>query len=93
MNEEQKQKRSKLAKTKYQSYKKFFTDPDGEEVLSDLMRAANFNNISIGRDPYETYFNEGRRSIVLDIIQTAKLSPTQINRLTKKIEEEDQYLL
>lgn len=90
---EEQSKRQDLAKKKYQAYKEFFTSDVGEEILTDLMKAAGFRNTSVGKDPYETYFNEGRRSIVLDIIATAKLTPKQINKLTKKMHEQDEYLI
>jgi hypothetical protein len=82
-----------LAKKKYLAYREFFTSEQGEEILTDLMRAAHFHTITIGKDPYETYFNEGRRSLLLQIFQTAKLDNKQIDNLTKKIQEEDQYFL
>lgn len=88
MNEEQ--KTQTLAKKKYIAYREFFTSESGEEILSDLMRATNFLTTTMGTTPYETYFNEGRRSLLLQIIQTAKLDNKQINRLMDKIHKEDQ---
>jgi len=79
-----------LAKKKYLAYREFFTSDYGEEILTDLMRAAHFQHSTVGSTPYETYYNEGRRSLLLQIIQTAQLDNKQINRLTKRIKEEDQ---
>lgn len=93
MNEEQVAKRKQLAEKKYLAYREFFTSELGEEILSDLMRAAHYNTTVIGRDPYETYYNEGQRGLLLQIIRTAKLTPKEINRITKKLDEEDNYLL
>ena len=87
------QKKQDLAKKKYRAYREFFTSEQGEEILSDLMRSAHYLDTTIGGTPYETYFNEGRRSILLQIIQTAKLDNKQIERITEKIKEEDQYYL
>lgn len=82
-------KRKELAEKKYLAYREFFTSELGEEILTDLMRAAHYNTSVIGRDPYETYYNEGQRGLLLQIMQTAKLTPKQINRLTRKLDEED----
>lgn len=92
MSEEQK-KRGDLAKKKYLAYREFFLSEHGEEILTDLMRATGFTTTVVGKDPYETYYNEGRRSVLLQIIQTAKLKPKEIDKLTKKLDEENDYLL
>ena len=84
------EKLQQLARKKYQAYRAFFTSDEGEEILTDLMKAANFQNITVGKDPYETYYNEGRRSLLLQIIQTARLTPKEINRLTNKMAQEQQ---
>jgi len=87
------EKRQEIAAKKYTAYREFFTSEKGEEILSDLMRAGCFTSSTIGSTPYETYYNEGRRSLILQIIETAKLTPTQIKKMTTKIDEEDHYLI
>lgn len=92
MKEEQ-TKRQRLAAKKYQAYRELFTSEQGQEVLTDLMRAAHFLNTTVGSTPYETYFNEGRRSLLLQIVETAKLDTEQMQKLTQKLEDENLYLI
>ncbi len=53
------------------NYKQCFTSPAGEEVLKDL-EAAYGNKISFSKDPYETAFKEGQRSLFLRIKSMTK---------------------
>jgi hypothetical protein len=91
--EEQKEKQEKLqqiAVKKYEAYKEFFRSENGEQILMDLMKACHFTDSVIGQTPEQTYFNEGQRCVVLQIIRTAQLTPNDISRLTTKIKEEDE---
>lgn len=56
-----------------QLYHKVFDSPEGEDVLSHL-RASCFGDSRtfVPGDPYGTAFNEGRRSVFLDILARLK---------------------
>lgn len=82
-------KLQELAEKKYRSYREFFTSEQGEDILTDLMKACHYHTPVIGQDPYETYYNEGKRSVLLQILQTAKMTNKDIKRLTDKMKKED----
>lgn len=71
------------------AYKRVFDSPDGQLVLKDLMRCSNMNSSTVGADPYETYFNEGARSIVLRITKTTAMSLNDIEQYLFEIEKGD----
>lgn len=73
------------------AYKRVFESEDGKKVLKDLMKCSSFNRSSVGEDPYETYFNEGARSIILRILKTTSMSMDQIEDYIKEIEKGDDY--
>ncbi len=50
------------------TYKEVFTTEAGQEVLEDLLKSNYFFNSTVGETPYETAFNEGRRSVVCAIL-------------------------
>jgi hypothetical protein len=47
-------------------YKQCFSSPAGEQVLKDL-ESAYGNRLSYSKDPYDTAFKEGQRSLLLRI--------------------------
>jgi hypothetical protein len=71
------------------AYKRVFESSDGKIVLKDLMKCCNFTQSVIGRDPHETYFNEGSRAILLRILKTLALSEDDINKYIQEIEKGD----
>lgn len=73
-------KRSKAAASTINAYRRLFASEDGQIVLKDLMNSCAMSRSVIGRDIQETYFNEGRRSVILGLIGT-------INMDTKKVEQ------
>lgn len=85
-------KLQRLAEKKYQSYRAFFTTEQGEDILTDLMKACHYGSTVVGRDVYETYLNEGKRQVLLQILETAKMTNKDIKRLTDKMKkEQDDY--
>jgi len=91
-NKEVIQRKQRLAKTTYQAYRGFFSSEDGKTVLQDLMRSCCFMRNTIGQSPEETYFNEGRRSVVLSILKTSKMSNDEINTFVGDMEAQDKEL-
>ena len=62
---------------RYQRWKAVFGTPQGESVLADIMKMAGMGKTSLtlsivdGKvDPYYTIFNDGRQSLVFDILKT-----------------------
>lgn len=83
MNKEQ---LSEQAAETLKAYRTFLSTPEGELVLSDLMKSCFYSTSTISDNPHITSFNEGQRAVILRIIQTANLSPEQINKVTGRAE-------
>ncbi len=60
---------------KWQSdYRTVFDSPQGRKVLADLcQRHFVFNSTHIPNDPYTSAFQDGRRSVVVDILRYVKI--------------------
>ena len=82
-------RRAAQARTTLNAYRRLFSTEDGQTVLKDLMKSCFFLRPSIGKDPYETYTNEGMRMAVLRIVETSKINESQIENLTKAIQEDN----
>jgi hypothetical protein len=50
-----------------EAYRDCFTTEAGKSVLRDMARSYH-NNTTFTGDPYQSAFNEGRRSVYLDIL-------------------------
>jgi len=87
MEEEQLQKE---AATRLAAYRDFLSTEQGELILEDLKNACHYNTTTMAETPYLTAFNEGRRSVVMQIIETAQLTPDQIKKVTGQVEVETQ---
>ena len=60
----------------HHAYKEVLTSQAGQIVLADLIRHFGYTHRStIGRDTHETYFNEGRRSVLLYIDRALNTDP------------------
>lgn len=72
------------------AYKALFKGPNGRIVLHDLMVSTGyFRNGYVKGDPHGTSFNEGRRSVILDIIH--KLNIQDENFLDDSIQRQEDY--
>ena len=80
--------KSKEMKATILAYKRFFDTTDGKLILKDLMKSCHVLSSTMDKDPYETAFNEGARSVVLRIIKTNNTSIEEINKLIERLEEE-----
>lgn len=58
-----------LAVVKIESYKRFFDSEDGKTILYDLMVYGNFVAPTYNPDPQKTPLNEGRREVILYILE------------------------
>lgn len=52
-------------------YRITFDSVEGKEVLADL-KSAYYHRTSFGKDPYETAYKEGQRSVLIRIINLLK---------------------
>ncbi len=57
----------------HQSYQAVFAQPQGREVLHDLLREAGMFSTSQTTDPYQTAFNEGKRYIALFVLNRLRM--------------------
>jgi hypothetical protein len=86
-------RRTRAAAKTYNAYRRLFSTEDGKIVLQDLMNACNFLKPSIGETPDDTYFNEGKRSVVLSIMQTSSMTTEEINKLIENVEKQNKELM
>ena len=56
-------------------YQRIFKSEDGEKLLEDLEKRCNVESTSFSKDPYETAFREGQRSVILHIKNILKQKP------------------
>jgi hypothetical protein len=71
------------------AYRKIFNGPDGELVLSDLVKISGlFSNAAVARDAVSTAFHAGRRSLMIDIIRLSKTSEERIIQKIENLENE-----
>ena len=78
-----------LIRFKRQDYRRTFDTEAGQRVLSDLMRRHFvFSVTKVPGDATESAFNEGRRSVILDIMQTVGVDA---DRVMEHIQQGDPY--
>lgn len=76
------------------SYKTVFESPEGKVVLFDLMRSSSFLRPTYLTGIEAIQINEGRRSVVLDIIEVmGKKEEDILNFLTQSNEKLREYEL
>lgn len=71
-----------------QRYKKVFGSPDGEEIIKDLIKSCGILNPMFSNDPIVMSYNEGRRSVVLDMINLLDFDEKRIYDLTRQVQKE-----
>ncbi len=57
----------------HQSYQAIFEQPQGREVLHDLLREAGMFSTSQTTNPHQTAFNEGKRFIALFVLNRLRM--------------------
>jgi len=95
VQKEDKQSKSRVSKAikVNASYKKAFSGPDGETVLKDLLVSTGFDTTTfVAHDPYSSAYNEGRRSIVLQILRMVDIDPKRYRQLYEITEDEKEIL-
>lgn len=68
-----------------------FSTKEGEKVLADLMREGHMLASSYRGDIDDTVFNEGKRSLVLYILQQMNVNVSQLKRAYEQNEEGKDY--
>lgn len=82
-------KARQMASLKYHAYRTFFNSDEGKLILTDLMKACHFTDTTIADKPEVTYFNEGKRAVVLQMMRTAKLTQKDISNLINRMFSEE----
>ena len=72
------------------AYRRCFDSEDGKLVLKDLFKSCHMMTSTMDKDPYETAFNEGARSVVLRILKTTNTDMEALNKFIADMEQEEQ---
>lgn len=72
-------------------YKSFFSTPEGKLVLFDLMGKYYMPRSYVPNDPHGTSFNEGCRSVVIDILNKVNIDVNAMEKLLKERENANEY--
>ena len=75
---------SEKEKKRLADYRTIFKGPQGERVLADLChRHGIFDPCHVPGDPYSTAYNDGRRSVIVDLL---RYLGTDLERLDNLLE-------
>ena len=66
------------------TYKEVFSTEPGREVLEDLMKNSFLWTSTQTSDSHETAYNEGRRSVILAILNYVSLDADRIQTMMKQ---------
>ena len=83
--------KSKAMRETILAYKRVFDSPDGKIVLKDLMKSCHMLSSTFDKDPYETHFNEGARSVLLRILRTIDMDMETLTTYLESLEQEEHY--
>ncbi len=65
-------------------YQRAFGTGDGQRVLADILDAAGIlKNSQVDGDAYRTAYNEGRRSIALEILELLRWNALDVMKLSQ----------
>lgn len=81
MSKQEQSKRSVQATKVINAYRRLFSSDDGQIVLKDMMSSMYISRSVIGATPYDTYFNEGVRSVLIRLLGTINMEDKTIERL------------
>ena len=83
-------RRKKQLKADYETT--FGTDA-GKRVLADLCgRHFVFSSAMVPGDPYHTHYNDGRRSVVTDLMSFLSVSVAELEQLERQSHDRDRDL-
>jgi hypothetical protein len=80
MSEEQtkSKRRGVRAANAINAYRRLFSTEDGKTVLADMAKSCFLSRSVISTTPHESYFNEGRRSVILGLLGTINMTEQQV---------------
>jgi hypothetical protein len=84
--------KQKQARSTYGAYRRVFESEDGQVILQDLMRSCFYMKSTLGQSSEETHYNEGRRSVIISLLRTTKMTPEEVNRIVTGMEQEDKNI-
>ncbi len=65
-------------------YQRVLDTPEGQRMLADLVETAGLLKVSqVDGDPHRTAFNEGRRALVLEILELVRWNALDIIKLSQ----------
>ena len=84
------QKKKKVFNEDLVILQRVFSSLEGKFVLKGLMRDCFFiTSTHCPENANEMFFREGKRSVVMDLINTLGLNPQQVYELTEEIIQEE----
>lgn len=69
------------------TYQKVFDSEDGKLILHDMMKANGMFDTTFDENPYRTAFQEGRRSVITNLIM---LLGKDANEMYKQFKEQEE---
>lgn len=85
-------KRAAKATATMNAYRRVFSTEDGKIVLNDLMKACFIMRSTVGNSSDETSYNEGQRNVVLRILETCKMTSTEVEKVYEYMKQTEQEL-
>lgn len=71
------------------AFKRVFNSSEGATVLKELKRLCMHDKSTyVKNDTHGTAFNEGKRAVLLQILQVLDMTDVELNELLKKYNEE-----
>lgn len=81
-------KKQKQSVALIRMYQDIFSTKQGEKVLHDIIKDCGVISSAFTSDPYVISYNEGRRSVALQIMQKLKIDTEQLLKTITEIDKE-----
>ena len=76
----------------YSAYRTFFTSEDGQIVMADLCKSNHIFSTTIGTNSEETHYNEGKRSVILQIQRTAAMTNNELQKVRDNLKSQQERM-
>jgi hypothetical protein len=86
------EERARKEMARVQAYAATFGTEEGKAVLYDLMRRGHALEVSPAADPHAVMYQEGRRSIVMEIIAVLEFGPEAAMNAITAASKESKYV-
>lgn len=70
------------------AYHEVFATSGGKILLKNLMITCGLYRVGISGDPLANAYNEGRRSVVIDILKVLNLTEEEVSQKVNELNEE-----